>query len=164
MTDNTANSSLHSFESAKQKAFVYLSHRRHSSKEICEKLRCTYCEKTALEVVKYLEQNNYLCDEEYASARAKHLVSKNKSAQEIQHDLMAKGVGRDIVQRVLNTLKQEEYSEHDACIKIIEKSYMRKICGEEFEKVIAALMRRGFSYNTVKKAVQEISEQLIEEE
>ncbi len=185
MTDYNSEHCKTQFESAKQKAFSLISRRSHSRKELAEKLRRTFSAETAEEVIEYLQCNGYISDEEFATARARQLAKRNKSLNEIKGDLLQKGVDRDIAYSVISALENvesgdenfenddyseynnysanENYSEHAACIKIIQKSYMRKLENGESEKVIAALMRRGFSYSVTKKAIEQVSDELHSE-
>ncbi len=152
MINGKTDNELLEYNSARMKAFDFLSRRTHSVKELREKLKRHFEEPLIQEILDELLEENLLDDEKFALERANFLARKHKSAMEITADLCAKGVDRHTAQDVISQL--EDYSEQDECTKIIQKSYMRKLQNGESQKVLAALMRRGFSYRVAKNALE----------
>ncbi len=153
MTEFENNVHKVQFEKAKQKAFLYLSARAHSKKELITKLSRHFELDVAQEVVCFLENEMYVDDEKYAIERAKHLAAKRKSAYEIKADLLCKGI--DVYTAEQAVLALEDFSETTQCQNIIKRSYKSKLDSGQSDKVINALLRRGFSYSIAKKAVLE---------
>ncbi len=139
---------------ATDKALNYLATRIHSKKELYTKLYRNFTDEVCAQVINDMERIGYLNDEEYADTRIKHLISKQKSIAEIKADLHAKGIDRDIAYEKLQNI--EDYNEKNACIALITKKYMSKIIANDTQKVLLALMRRGYSYDSAKEALRHV--------
>ncbi len=158
---------------AQSRAVWYLSQREHSSAELYEKLCRFFTEQPSAEAVAHMMEYGYLDDEKYARTKANSLLHARKSRREITRKLTEKGVTKDIIESVLcdifeNTeqlnwqsldaeVDDEEETldiETSSAVYLIQSKYMRKLENEREDLVIAALMRRGFNYATVRKALQ----------
>ena len=72
--------------------------------------------------------------------------------------LIEKGVPADIAKEVVSGSDTDEDAQ---IIAVIEKKYARKLETENgAQKVYAALIRKGFSFSAVKKALKKYSEEL----
>ena len=143
------------YRKAFNKCADFLSRRDHSVNELREKLLRTVDEASADKAIERFEELGYLDDEKFAKNYAEHLFNnKNYSDNHVKQELYKKGISRDIVALII------EYSEIDSVeniITIINKKYYSKLNAENGkEKVVAALMRKGFSYGDIKSAFYRI--------
>lgn len=139
------------YRKAFNKCADLLSRRSHSVKELREKLLKTVDKCSAdMAIDKYIELG-YLDDEEFARNYAEHLFNnKNYSPYQVKQELIKKGIKPQIISLIL---EENDTDAAESIINIINKLYLSKLKAEGGrEKVIAALMRRGFSYSDIKEA------------
>lgn len=143
------------YRKAFNKCADLLSRRDHSIKELRDKLLRTVDGVSADKAIDKFIEMGYLDDEKFALNYAEHLL-KNKffSKNHIKQELFYKGIDKEIISDVLEEL---EFDNTQAVINIINKSYLNKLKAEGGKnKVINALMRKGFSYSDIKSAFYEI--------
>lgn len=143
------------YRKAFNKCADLLSRRNHSVKELRTKLLKSADIASVDKVIDKFTEMGYLDDEKFAYDYADYLLKyKNFSENHIKQELFYKGIDREIISNVLEDL---EVNNEEAIIKIINKSYLNKLKAEGGrDKVIAALMRKGFSYRDIKSALYEI--------
>ena len=94
-----------------------------------------------------LVEKGYLDEEKFAKFWVENRnVRKGSSKRKLQMELMAKGVERTIIEQ---SLQGSERSDKEEILKIIEKKARRY---EDEKKLMAYLMRQGFSYDDIKEA------------
>lgn len=143
------------YRKAFNKCADLLSRRDHSVKELRDKLLRTVDEASADKAIdKYIEMG-YLDDEKFARALAEHLYTvKNYSDSHVKQELFKRGISRDIVNEIVDNSENDSVQ---SVITIINKKYLNKLNIEGGrEKVIAAMMRKGFTYSDIKSALEEI--------
>ncbi|GFI71682.1 regulatory protein RecX [Clostridiales bacterium] len=133
----------------------FLSRRDHSVKELKEKLLRTVDEASADKAIARFTELGYLDDEKFAANYAEHLFkNKNYSYNQVRQELYKKGISRGIVAEIM---EDSEVDSVESIITIINKKYFSKLNVENGkEKVVAALMRKGFSYGDIKSAFYRI--------
>jgi len=143
------------YRKAFNKCADLLSRRSHSIKEIRTKLLRSVDKASADKVIEKFIELGYLDDEKFAYDYAEYLLKfKNFSENHIKQELFYKGIDKEIISNVIDAL---EVDNEQAIIKIINKNYLNKLKEEGGKnKVIAALMRKGFSYSDIKSALYEI--------
>ena len=139
------------YRKAREKALTYLGIRAYAKEELYRKLCIKYDEETSQKAVLDMDRMGYLDDERFARTRVAELNRKGKSKKIIEMKLFQSGVSRDVTAKVLEDLPDDEGEKLD---KVIEKSYKNKLRENDKDKVIAALLRRGFSYTDVKDAIE----------
>ncbi len=86
----------------------------------------------------------------------------SRSKRRMFADLAVKGVSQDEAERIYNRLMEEgDIEEESAAVrKFLEKKHIdvKSLEFEEREKLFASLMRKGFSYDSVRVAVRGCSE------
>lgn len=139
------------YRKAFNKCADFLSRRDHSVKELKEKLLRTADEASVDKVIARFEELGYLDDRKFAENYAEHLFkNKNYSVNHVKQELYKKGISRDIVAEIMD---DTEIDSVENIVTIINKRYYNKLNAENGrEKVIAALMRKGFSYSDIKSA------------
>ena len=143
------------YRKAVNKSFDFLSRRDHSVKELRTKLLRTVDEASADKAIERMLELGYLDDEKYARALLNHLINnKNMSATFIKNEMYKRGVPSDIISEVLSETEIDNVS---SIVELITVKYRNKLNAENGrEKVIAALMRKGFSYSDIKSAFKEL--------
>lgn len=139
------------YRKAFNKAAGFLSRRSHSAFELKNKLLKTVDLQSAEKAVEKFTELGYLNDEDFAEELSEYLFKTKKySRNRVKQELIRRGIDREIINRVLS---EDDTDAAESIISIINKSYLRKL-GEEGgkQKVVAALMRKGFSYSDIKTA------------
>lgn len=143
------------YKKAVNKCYDLLSRRDHSVKELRTKLLRNVDEKNAQRAIERMLELGYLDDEKYARTLLNHLINnKNMSSAFIKNEMYKRGVPSEIISEVLS---ETEIDNKSSIIELITVKYRNKLNAENGrEKVIAALMRKGFSYNDIKSAFNEL--------
>lgn len=143
------------YKNAVNKCYDLLSRRDHSVKELKTKLLRTVDEKNAERAIERMLELGYLNDEEYAKKLLDYLVnSKNMSKAFIKQEMYKRGVPSEITSELLS---EAEIDNVGNIKELICTKYKSKLLAEGGkEKVIASLMRKGFSYSDIKSAFYEI--------
>lgn len=101
-----------------------------------------------------LVEKGYLDDEKFARFWVENRnVRKGTSLRKLQSELSAKGVDKSIIEVVIGN---SDRSDSEEIRKIIAKKAKRY---DDEQKLIAYLMRQGFSYDSVKSALAEGDEE-----
>ena len=140
---------------AVNKCYDLLSRRDHSVKELRDKLLRTVDEKSAEKAIAKMLEYGYLDDEKYARTLMNHLVNNKKmSVSFIRQEMYKRGLSSEIIADVF----EETEIDSVANIKdLISGKYRAKLLNENGkEKVISALMRKGFNYGDIKAAFYEL--------
>lgn len=140
---------------AVNKCYDLLSRRDHSVKELRDKLLRTVDERSAEKAIAKMLEYGYLDDEKYARTLMNHLVNNKKmSVSFIRQEMYKRGLSSEIIADVF----EETEIDSVANIKeLISGKYRAKLLNENGkEKVISALMRKGFNYGDIKAAFYEL--------
>lgn len=147
------------FESETKKAFEkasdYLATRMHSEKELFDKLiKKGYTKDVAGRAIEKLEEYHYVDDELFA----KQFIEQNRklSKKMLENKLLAKGVNCDIIKEQLQGIYDED--ELSLCISQVQKYIKSKDMTKENskEKLVASLLRKGFPFEIIKKAMKNV--------
>ncbi len=152
----TVGALLHAsdFKRAKSRAFFYLDKQDYSEKALFDKLKkAGFNEKVSAEALCYLCEIGIVNDKRYAERLRDRLLEANRSKREIINKLYLKGIPLDLAREVLGEYDIDEEAQIKA---LIEKKYAYKLQDKNnYNKVYAALIRKGFSYSAVKSALKE---------
>ncbi len=138
---------------ATEKAFLFLSMRDHTCKELTDKLCRTFSKDEAQEAVLYLLDSGYIDEEHIARLRTESYIRGGKSKKEICGKLRQAGIEREIIESLTADIDEAEIIESQ-----LTKKYASRIAAGEHKKVAMSLLRRGFSYEAVRAATQDIQE------
>ena len=99
-------------------------------------------------------------DEKYAQKLLEHLINnKNMSKSFIRQEMYKRGVPTEISSSLL---EDAEIDNVESIKELIIKKYKTKLSAEGgTDKVIAALMRKGFSFSDIKTALEEFEDEEI---
>ena len=141
------------FEKCYNTSQKMLATREHGKSEIEKKLiKKGFQIPIIREVIKELEENNYLSDERYSYEYIRMRKKKGYGEKKIFFELLNKGVDKKIIQENLKDFKDEE----EVLIKAVEKKLNSKYLLDENKKI--KLMRffssRGFEEFQVKKILK----------
>lgn len=145
-------------EKALQKGYKLLSYRPHCKNALYRKL----CDKFDPDCAQYacdkLEDLGLINDKEYTQLMTQYLINTKKySVTNAKMKLLTLGINKDIIEECLSEYKDED-TQLENLIQLIEKKYRSKLSNPQ--KVVQSLMRKGFSYRLIKKALQEIEIEL----
>lgn len=149
------------FRRAYEYALYRLDYRDYSAEEIYEKLLETYKnENLCLEVVKKLARAGIINDERYAEKLARKLVeSKKYGYRRAKREMMQKGLAENTV---CNALEQYADTFEENLAALLRGKYSRYLMDDtdrkSIEKAKNALVRYGYGYDEINRAVAEYFE------
>ncbi len=144
------------FLKCKECAFYYLNKKRHTKKELIDKLvKREYDISVAKEVADYLEEAKYIDDADYARRFILDAVRIKKHGMvRIKRDLLIKGVESDIIDTVVSDLELDTYSVLSNLID--SKAFNMDLNDEkQLNRLYGFLLRRGFKYGDINDALTE---------
>lgn len=145
------------FRRAFQYALHLLDYRDYSFREMFGKLEKTYKnEKLCFEVMKKLVKIGVINDARYAEKLARRLVeAKHYGYYRAKREMLAKGLDSDTAE---DALAVYEDSADENLALLIEKKYARLLTDRDdrksIEKVKSALVRYGYGFEEVNRAVR----------
>lgn len=146
------------YENARDTAVRFLSYKGRSENEICERLvRDGYPEEIIGEVLVLLRKHNFINDEQYTESYIDERMNRRKfGGRRIAYELSMKGIDQSLITEKLS----QQDGELDAAIEAAEKRLRNRtaIDYSEKKKIMGYLMRRGFSYGTIREAFAKIAE------
>lgn len=146
--------SLSSRSIAREKALEYISRRRMSCRELEKKmLDKGYDEETAAYCVDWLLQNGFLNDESYAGAVVRHYAAKGYGPGRMRAELSRRGIDRELWDTALEEIP-EDTSKID---KFISSRLTDPTDRAQVQKLSAALYRRGYSWEDIRRALRRFS-------
>ncbi|PID59699.1 MAG: hypothetical protein CR986_05375 [Ignavibacteriae bacterium] len=145
----------------KQSSFRYLSRRNHSKQELKLKLLKKKYDNSLIDnVLLELEEKEFLNDRKYVEDFFKVQQSKKKGLLKIKASLFQKGVDRNIIEKVINNLCDEQKFLESAKIiaqkKIEQLSYKNYTNTELKKKIYQFLLSRGFTGNIILEVINEL--------
>lgn len=149
-----------SYPYALDKAISLLACRARTEKEIVDALRQNaYPEQTIARVMARLHEEGYVNDAAFAEQWVNARTVKGMGARRIRQELRLKGVSQEEIDNALNSTDENDLLE--TAVKMAEKAARGKTLSDssDRQKVIAALVRRGYDFSTAKAALQRLLEQ-----
>ena len=141
------------YQRAKSRAVWYLDRKDRTSKELYNKLcQAGFDKKAVAKVIGRLTEVGLVDDYRFAENYANRLIESNVSKREALQKMLQKGVPYDMAKEVLSECEADE---NDQITALINKKYRTKLMSDGgAEKVYAALVRKGFSFEAVKTALK----------
>jgi regulatory protein len=137
-------------EELKARALRYLARREHSRDELARKLSPHAESPAALEgVLDFLVLRKFLSNERFAEIRS-HALARKYGAARIRHDLRSKGVSEELAERAVTGSDELQRAKRILARKYRQPATTR----EERAKRARFLQGRGFSYDTIYRAVR----------
>lgn len=148
-------------------AMFSLDMRDHSEKEIRQKLSHKYDEQSVDTAVEKLLDLGLVNDRRYAELLTRELFERKKYGKNrVKSELFRKGISSDIINEVLEEYENENEPDNvQTIVDIIRKKYYNKLNDEKSrQKVVAALVRLGYSFSDIRQAMREFSSDEFYEE
>ena len=146
-----------SYPFALDKAVSLLASRARTEQEIVSALRQNaYPEQTIARVMARLHEEGYIDDVAFAGQWVSARTAKGMGARRIRQELRLKGVSQHDIDEALDSVDEEETL--DAAVRAAEKASRGRDLSDPTnrQKIIAALVRRGYDYSTAKTALQKL--------
>lgn len=143
---------------AKKRAMHILEKHDKTEHQLREKLKENRYPLQSIEsAIAYVKSYQYIDDRSYARRYIEYR-SNNKSKKKLMMELYAKGISKDIVEEVLDTV---EVSEDVAIEKLILKKSRTpwELEPESKRKLVMSLVRKGFSYTQVERVFLRLTEE-----
>lgn len=138
---------------AKSRASWHLSRGSCSKKALIEKLCRSFPEYAAVTAAERMEELGFIDDLAFAKRRLERLISeKHLSLKAASKQLHFEGVDSEIIDQIV---EETEYDAVEGAVELIEKKYKFKLQDKaSVDRVIAALMRKGYTFSDIKKALE----------
>lgn len=137
------------------KAVNFLSRRDHSEKELRDKLLRSVDEESADKAINKMLEYGYLDDEKYVKTLVEYLFdSKKYSASHVRQECIKRGIDKELIDTALS---EKDVDNVATLVELLSHKYQAKLTQENgLQKVIAALVRKGFRYSDIKTALNRI--------
>ena len=149
---------------ATKRAMNLLQKRDYTEKQLRDKLsEGLYPEESIDAAIEYVRSYHYIDDERYIRDYISYHMT-DKSRNRIIQDLMGKGISKDVLLPVMDELYEEssENPEDSQVQKLLEKKHFSPDMDyNDKQKVIAFLLRRGFSLDCIKRNIDNYTDSSI---
>ena len=150
---------------AKSRAMWYLSRSSYPKAGLIKKLCVSFPDYAAEAAADRMEELGLINDRDYAGRRLERLMAdKGMSLKMALYTLSTEGIDREL----LSALKEEKEYEYDpvrAVTEIYERRFKNKLRSQkDVDRMMAAFVRKGFSVQTVKRALEEAGEDVFDTE
>jgi regulatory protein len=139
------------------KLMKYVIFKKRTEKEVrqkCQKLQ--YTEEYIEEIIEYLTENNYINDKVYVEKYIQNTIRlKTSSIYEMKIDLLRRGIDEYYIEDYINqnNIELEEY-EQESAVKLAKK----KSASSENEKIRKYLQSKGYKYDSISMAIDNLKE------
>lgn len=143
-------------ENCYQKALKYIAFKPRTQMDVVNKLRnYDFDEDTIRDTIDLLLSKGYIDDHSFAQNWVENRSNfKPRSKKLLRWELSKKNVSKEIINQV-----SEDIPNDDELAKLAAEKYSRRLSGCDkdayLRKLTGYLLRRGFSYSTIKPIVQE---------
>lgn len=141
-------------------AMFSLDMRDHSEKEIRQKLIRKYDAQSVDSAVEKLIGLGLINDRRYAELLTRELFERKKFGKNrVKSELYRRGIAAEIINEVIEAYEEDNDSDNvEKIVDIIRKKYYNKLIDEKSrQKVVAALVRLGYSFSDIRQAMREFS-------
>ena len=147
---------------AYEKALYLLEYRPHSRQELFTKILREYPQQAATEAVERVAELGLLNDEQYAADLSEEFLNrKGYGVHRARQELTRRGIDRELADSVIS---QTECDSQTILMNLIAKKYNPLPTDRKgVEKIIAAMVRRGYEFSQVRHALQQLAEIEVEE-
>lgn len=145
---------------ARERALYLLKFSARTEAELKRKLRAGfYPERAIEEAVEFLKTYRYLDDTEYAGNYIE-VYGRHKSSAELKAALLKKGVDKACIEQLLRERPPDE--ETQIRNLLAKRRYSPDSSIGEKQKTMGFLLRKGFSYEKIRRVIGDISEDRYE--
>jgi len=152
---------MDNLENTKKRALKILGSRTYSEKEMFKRLTDKgETQEDAGETVRWLVELGYINDFDYATLIVRHYSGKGYGVARIKDELYKRGIPRDMWDEKLAELDGDEID--DTALEFLKKKLRGSDDKDDLRRASAALVRRGYSYDDAKSAINRYIECLTE--
>jgi regulatory protein len=149
------------FKKAKAHALHYLSYRDRSKWELSQYLsKKEHSPPVIQKTLDYLTEINYVDDHRFALRWGQYKINKNKLGKNrLYFELLGKGVNKETIEAILNTL-YEENPEMELAAQCARKKWITLKSFEEKKKkrlLVQYLKRKGFSSDIIYQSLMTLA-------
>jgi len=150
---------MDNLENTKKRALRILGNRNFSEQEMQKRLVSKgETEENASEAVRWLVELGYIDDSNYATLIVGHYSAKGYGVSRVRDELYKRGIPRELWDEKLSELDDEEMS--DAAFEFLRKKLRGSEDKDDLRRASDALVRRGFSYDDARAAVNRYLDEL----
>ena len=143
---------MNNIENTKKRALKILGSRNFSEKEMFKRLTSKgETEDNSAEAVKWLVELGYINDSDYATLIVRHYSAKGYGVTRIRDELFKRGISRDLWDEKLEEISDDEMD--DAALEFLKKKLKGSEDKDDLRRATDALVRRGFSFDDARAAV-----------
>ncbi len=157
-------SDISAYDAVERESNIYIAYKRAlyalgfssaSKKALLHKLVNKGCEaEYAREAIERLEANGFFCEADFAVREGEKCLAKLWGAERIRAHLKEKGYTDNSVNSVLFAFEDNGVDFEENCALLIRKKYSRiPTDKKEMQKLIASIMRYGYSLSQIKSAL-----------
>ncbi|MCR3954993.1 MAG: RecX family transcriptional regulator [Gudongella sp.] len=145
-------------QSAKSKAYQYLSFRQRTQKELEDYLvRKEFSRNTVDIVIEQLREAGYVNDLDFARAYIRDKTShKSFGPYRIRNELAQKGISKESMEQALDEEYHEEIQDLVDLVRSKYSSILADRTEKGFRRIGGFLQRKGHSYETIRKVLDRI--------
>lgn len=147
------------YEKAKFAALRYIDYSPRTIKQTTDKLQALEYDQSIIETtIEFLKSYGFLNDLEYANSFIRSRIHNKKHGRyKISHDLMQRGISKDISSPILEDYEEAEY---EGAVYLYQKKTKGKkiIEHKDKAKITRYLQSRGYSYDIIKDVIQDATE------
>lgn len=164
--DEIDDGNLAAFKEAAGSRFAFnsamfsLDLRDHSERELRNKLSRKFDENSVNTAMAKLLDLGLVNDYRYAENLTRELFERKKYGKNrVKSELYQRGIASEIINEVIETYENENDTDNiKTIVDIIRKKYYNKLVDEKSrQKVVAALVRLGYSFSDIRSAMSEFS-------
>lgn len=145
------------FQTAKNKALVYLSYTQRTEKQVLNKLKNIGMDyQASLKLIEEFKDLGLLNDEAFAIKYAEEKSLKGESKRKIKSRLYQKGIPKDLISMALDTVPDED--ESTKAFLYLKKKFDDLEDDKKKQKAYNQLAYRGFNYGDIKIAIRLFNE------
>lgn len=140
------------FNQALAYAFFLLKYRLRSRRETITRLeKKGYAPEIIKQVVKYLQEQKYLDDSNFTYSYIEYAIAKGWGPRKIDYELKKFGIADSLRQEALGKISYQEQLQQliEQKLKLYRSRNKKTSFAQIRQKVVRALMGRGFSYQEI---------------
>ena len=143
---------MDNLENTKKRALRILGNRNFSEQEMHKRLVGKgESEENAAETVRWLVELGYINDSDYATLIVRHYVAKGYGEARIRNELFKRGIPREYWEEKLAEIS--EVDQGDAALEFLTKKLRGSDDKDDLRRASDALIRRGYSYDDARVAI-----------
>ena len=149
---------------AKKRALYLLGSRMYSYSELYRKLLPTYGEEASRAAADAMQEYGYIDDADYAAKLAEKLIhGKRYGMSKTRWEMQSRGLDKNLVEDILAEYTDDDIDEE--IMHLLRTRYSEKLSDpDDRRRTVAALARRGYAYGAVKRCIEALLEEDLDDE